>query len=84
MTPPMTPLMSPPMTPLRLAFMGAPDFALPSLRALADAGHEIFLVGGTVRDLLRGVPHDCDLDFAVPTPPEKRLWFCCRIRASAI
>ncbi len=32
------------MTPLRLAFMGSPDFALPSLRALADAGHEIAAV----------------------------------------
>ncbi len=31
-------------TPLRLAFMGAPDFALPSLRALAGAGHEIAAV----------------------------------------
>ncbi len=36
--------MTPPMKPLRLAFMGAPDFALPSLRALADAGHEIAAV----------------------------------------
>ncbi len=32
------------MTPLRLAFMGAPDFALLSLHALADAGHEIAAV----------------------------------------
>jgi methionyl-tRNA formyltransferase len=32
------------MTPLRLAFMGSPDFALPSLRALAAAGHEIVAV----------------------------------------
>ena len=32
------------MTPLRLAFMGAPDFALPALRALAEAGHEIAAV----------------------------------------
>ncbi len=32
------------MTLLRLAFMGAPDFALPALRALADAGHEIAAV----------------------------------------
>ncbi len=32
------------MMPLRLAFLGAPDFALPSLRALADAGHEIAAV----------------------------------------
>ncbi len=32
------------MTALRLAFMGSPDFALPSLRALAGAGHEIAAV----------------------------------------
>ena len=32
------------MTRLRLAFMGSPDFALPALRALADAGHEIAAV----------------------------------------
>ncbi len=40
----MTPPRMPPRTPLRLAFMGAPDFALPSLRALAAAGHEIVAV----------------------------------------
>lgn len=32
------------MTRLRLAFMGTPDFALASLRALAEAGHEIAAV----------------------------------------
>ncbi len=32
------------MTALRLAFMGSPEFALPSLRALAAAGHEIAAV----------------------------------------
>jgi methionyl-tRNA formyltransferase len=32
------------MTALRLAFMGTPDFAVPSLRALAQAGHEIAAV----------------------------------------
>ncbi|WP_353857987.1 methionyl-tRNA formyltransferase [Azospirillum formosense] len=32
------------MTPLRLVFMGTPDFAVPSLRALADAGHEVVCV----------------------------------------
>ncbi|MCH8166990.1 MAG: methionyl-tRNA formyltransferase, partial [Proteobacteria bacterium] len=26
---------------MRLAFMGTPDFALPVLHALAEAGHEI-------------------------------------------
>ncbi|NIA71290.1 methionyl-tRNA formyltransferase [Pelagibius litoralis] len=30
--------------PLRLAFMGTPDFAVPALQALADAGHEIVAV----------------------------------------
>ncbi len=30
--------------PLRLAFMGTPDFAVPGLRALAEAGHEIVVV----------------------------------------
>lgn len=29
---------------LRLAFMGTPDFAVPALKALADAGHEIVVV----------------------------------------
>ena len=32
------------MTPLRLVFMGTPDFAVPSLRALVDAGHEVVCV----------------------------------------
>ena len=32
------------MTRLRLAFMGTPDFAVSSLRALAEAGHEIVAV----------------------------------------
>ncbi len=30
--------------PLRLAFIGTPDFALPTLRALLDAGHEVVRV----------------------------------------
>jgi methionyl-tRNA formyltransferase len=30
--------------PLRLIFMGTPDFAVPTLRALRDAGHEIVAV----------------------------------------
>ncbi|MFZ6764244.1 methionyl-tRNA formyltransferase [Pseudoroseomonas sp. WGS1072] len=32
------------MRPLRLAFMGSPDFAVPALRALHAAGHEILAV----------------------------------------
>jgi methionyl-tRNA formyltransferase len=34
----------PKMAPLRLAFMGTPDFAVPILRALLDAGHEVVAV----------------------------------------
>jgi methionyl-tRNA formyltransferase len=32
------------MTPLRLIFMGTPDFAVPALRALLEAGHEVVAV----------------------------------------
>jgi len=31
-------------TPLRLAFLGTPEFAVPTLRALLDAGHEVACV----------------------------------------
>jgi len=33
-----------PLAPLRLAFMGSPDFAVPALDALVEAGHEIVAV----------------------------------------
>ena len=32
------------MTPLRLIFMGSPDFAMPTLAALLDAGHDVVCV----------------------------------------
>jgi methionyl-tRNA formyltransferase len=32
------------MTGLRIAFMGTPDFAVPALRALGDAGHKVMAV----------------------------------------
>jgi len=32
------------MTPLRLVFMGSPEFAVPTLAALLDAGHEVICV----------------------------------------
>lgn len=39
-----------------------PDYALDVIDALEAAGHEAWLVGGFVRDALRGVePHDVDL-----------------------
>ena len=36
--------MTPGETPLRLAFMGTPDFAVPALRALHEAGHHVVAV----------------------------------------
>jgi poly(A) polymerase len=36
----------------------------------AEAGHELYLVGGTVRDTLLGKPVD-DLDFATPAQPDQ-------------
>ena len=30
--------------PLRLAFMGTPEFAVPALRAIVSAGHEVAAV----------------------------------------
>ena len=39
-------------------------------RRFADAGHELYLVGGTVRDTLLGRPVE-DLDFATSAPPEE-------------
>ncbi len=45
MTPPPSNAKSvPSRTPLRLAYMGTPDFAVPALKALIDAGHEIACV----------------------------------------
>ena len=43
------------------------------LQTLAAAGHEGYLVGGCVRDLLRGVePHDWDIcTSALPEETEK-------------
>ena len=32
------------MTPLRIIFMGTPDFAVPTLQAIVDAGHEVACV----------------------------------------
>jgi poly(A) polymerase len=39
--------------------------------AFADAGHELYVVGGTVRDALRGAGDPTDLDFATSASPEE-------------
>ncbi len=40
-------------------------------RRFAQAGHELYLVGGTVRDVLRGAQDPGDLDFATSALPEQ-------------
>ncbi len=51
------------------AFDAVPTAVLNLVRALGDAGHEAVLVGGGVRDLLRGVAVS-DFDVATAAPPE--------------
>jgi tRNA nucleotidyltransferase (CCA-adding enzyme) len=46
-----------------------PQHVREALQILRDAGHEAWLVGGCVRDLLRGVPVG-DFDVATSAPPE--------------
>ena len=50
-------------------------FALPPIAGelgarFEEAGHQLYLVGGSVRDAVRGVPHE-DLDFATDARPEQ-------------
>jgi tRNA nucleotidyltransferase (CCA-adding enzyme) len=52
-----------------LGFEAVPAAVLRVVRALAGAGHEAVLVGGCVRDLLRGVPVS-DFDVATAASPE--------------
>src|SRR5579872_1050719 len=52
--------------PLRLIFMGTPEFAVPTLRALHDAGHEIVAV--YTREPKPGGRRGLELQ---PTPVEK-------------
>jgi tRNA nucleotidyltransferase/poly(A) polymerase len=49
-----------------------PAAVLSLVRTLADAGHEAVLVGGGIRDLLRGIAVS-DFDVATAAPPERVL-----------
>ncbi len=40
-------------------------------RRFESAGHELYVVGGTVRDALRGVPAEGDIDLATDARPEE-------------
>jgi methionyl-tRNA formyltransferase len=65
---------------MKLAFFGSPDFAVPALRALLDAGHEIAAVyaqppkpaGRGQRETLCPV-HQAALDLGLPVRTPKRL-----------
>ncbi|MDH3306251.1 MAG: CCA tRNA nucleotidyltransferase [Acidimicrobiia bacterium] len=59
------------MVPERLAWLVADDAPAARLgRRFSDAGHELYLVGGSLRDALLGRPHS-DLDFATDARPER-------------
>ena len=49
-------------------------------RAFAEDGHELYLVGGVVRDLLLGAPLGTDLDFASDALPEAARSALARLR----
>ena len=54
-----------------LAFPTLPDRVVHVLRTLADAGHEVALVGGVVRDRLLGLPPGDEWDAATSARPEQ-------------
>ncbi len=62
----------PPRRPVRLAFMGSPDFAVPALRALAAAGHEVAAVYASRRDR----PHRGQRDTPARCTRRPRRWAC--------
>ncbi len=60
------------MLPPRFASLLEPGAPAAELGALfGDAGHELYLVGGSVRDLLLGMAASPDLDFATDARPER-------------
>lgn len=58
-----------PSLPQRLQRAKIPEYVLRVLRALHGARHQAFLVGGCVRDILRGLPPK-DFDLATSARPE--------------
>ena len=68
------------MKPLRVIFMGTPDFAVPTLRALVQAGHEVLLVvaqpdrkAGRGQQLRSPPVVECARELGLPTAQPKAL-----------
>lgn len=60
-------------------YIAIPDYALSVMARLREAGEEVYIVGGCVRDALLGsAPHDYDM--AVSCPPERTLEILSDIR----
>jgi putative nucleotidyltransferase with HDIG domain len=57
--------------PGELARPAIPDEVIDVLAAIATAGHEVALVGGSVRDALLGLPHTAEWDAATSAQPEE-------------
>lgn len=59
-----------------------PDYALALMNVIRDAGEQVYIVGGCVRDSLLGLePHDYDM--AVSCPPERTLQILSEFRTIA-
>lgn len=68
------------MTSLRLVFMGTPDFAVPSLKALVDAGHRVVCVysqpprpAGRGQQVQKSPVHRCAEEHGIPVRTPKSL-----------
>ncbi|HEU0117950.1 MAG TPA: methionyl-tRNA formyltransferase [Alphaproteobacteria bacterium] len=68
------------MTKLRIAFMGTPDFAVPGLRALKDAGHDIVAVysqppkpAGRGQQIQKSPMHRAGEEMGIPVHTPKSL-----------
>jgi tRNA nucleotidyltransferase/poly(A) polymerase len=57
--------------PGELVFPDLPERVREAIRTLGDAGHEVAIVGGAVRDRLLGLPHRGEWDAATAARPEE-------------
>jgi tRNA nucleotidyltransferase (CCA-adding enzyme) len=57
--------------PTELVYASLPDRVVHVLRTLGEAGHEVALVGGVVRDRLLGLEHRGEWDAATAARPEE-------------